>query len=258
MKRVLLLLLFLSTAFHGFSQNEMKIQMIFVKGGSFYMGCDDPKFHGEEYDDERPVHRVSVSSFYLCKYEVTLGQYRHIMGMYPPAYNGIDYGNKYCDDCPVVKISWDDAQEFIRRVNKKYNKHYRLPTETEWEYAARGGLHSKNCMFSGSNNAGTVAWFGRRNGTTHPVGQKEPNELGIYDMSGNVAEWCADWYGPEYYQGTVDNVNPKGPEKGDKRICRGGSYFDEDVACRVVDRGRYEPNTSQWNIGFRLAMDEHP
>lgn len=253
----ILLSLFMLASLSGFCQKELGIQMMFVKGGSFYMGSDDRNFHTKEYDNERPVHRVNIGSYYISKYEVTLGQWREIMGIYPPAYNGVDYGNKNCDNCPVVKISWNDAQEFIKRLNKKYNKHYRLPTETEWEYAARGGKHSKKYMYSGSDNINSVAWYGHHNGSTHPVGEKQGNELDIYDMSGNVAEWCADWYEADYYQNTTDALDPKGPEKGDKRVVRGGSYFDDDAVCRSVNRGRYDPAMSRWDIGFRLAMDEH-
>ena len=256
MRTILLFLAGIFMSLQGICQKEMNIQMISVKGGSFYMGCDDPEFHAAEFDNERPIHRVHVSSFFISKYEVTLGQWRKIMGMYPPAYNGVDYGNKYCDECPVVKISWDDALEFINRVNKKYNKHYRLPTETEWEFAARGGKYNKNLRYAGSNNINAVAWYGKPNGTTHKVGEKQPNQLEIFDLCGNVAEWCSDWYGEDFYQGTVDAVDPRGPSKGEKRICRGGSYYDDDVICRVTNRGRFEPDTRRWDIGFRLAMDD--
>jgi len=240
----------------GFCQADMNIQMVFVKGASFFMGSDDPHFLAPEYDNERPIHRVSIGSYYIAKYEVTNGMYRRVMGMFPPAYNGVDYDNKYCDDCPVVKISFDDAKEFIRRLNEKYpSKHYRLPTETEWEYAARGGKYSKNYLYAGSNKINEVSWNGHEKGSTHPVGQKLANELGIYDMSGNVAEWCSDWYGEDYYSKTVDEIDPKGPKTGTKRIVRGGSYYDDDISCRTVYRNRLPPETSQWDLGFRLAMD---
>lgn len=255
MKKSALLIVFILACYSGFSQDDINIQMVFVKGGSFFMGCDDHKFLAEEYNNEKPLHRVSVGSYYIGKYEVTLGQWRHIMGIKPPAYTGVDYGNKDCDKCPVVKVSWDDAQEFIKRLNAKTGKHYRLPTETEWEFAARGGKYSKGYDYAGSNKLSDVGWYGKANSTTHPVGKKEPNELSIYDMSGNVLEWCQDWYGEDYYKKTVDEVNPKGPAKGDKRVLRGGSYFDDAPVCRNVYRSRFTPETQQWNIGFRLAMD---
>lgn len=177
------------------------------------------------------------------------------MGIKPAAYNGVDYGNKDCYDCPVVKVSWEEAQEFIKRLNAKTGKKYRLPTETEWEYAAKGGRYSKANEYSGSNKINEVAWYGKPNSTTHVVGKKKGNEVGIFDMTGNVAEWCEDWYGEDYYKHTIDAINPKGPEKGTKKILRGGSYYDDDVICRNVYRSRETPSTSKWNIGFRLAMD---
>jgi sulfatase modifying factor 1 len=231
------------------------IQMIYVKGANFYMGCDDPAYHDDKYANERPLHRVHIGSYYIGKYEVTNGEWRAVMGIYPPAYNGVDYGNKTCDDCPVVKVSWDDVQEFIRRLNKKTGKTYRLPTETEWEYASRGGNYTKNYKYSGSNTLNEVGWWGKRNGATHPVGTKKPNELSIYDMSGNAIEWCEDWYGEDYYSGVIDATDPKGPEKGTQRVVRGGSFFTDDDPCRSVFRSFFVPDTRQWDLGFRLAMD---
>jgi len=236
-------------------KNLDNIQMIFVKGGSFYMGCDDPQYHDVKYANERPLHRVHISSYYIAKYEVTNGMWRAVMGIYPPAYNGVDYANKACDDCPVVKVSWDDAQEFIRRLNEKTGKKYRLPTETEWEYAARGGNYASNSKYPGSNNINEVAWWGKHNGATHPVGTKKPNELSIYDLAGNVSEWCQDWYGEDYYSGTIDANDPKGPATGTQRVVRGGSFFTDDEVSRSVYRSFLPQDTRQWDLGFRLAMD---
>jgi formylglycine-generating enzyme len=255
MKQATLFILLVLMSLSGYSQDDNNIQMIFVKGATFYMGCDDHKFLAEEFDNEKPLHRVSINSYFIGKYEVTLGQWRYITGVVPPAYIGVDYGNKDCDNCPVVKVSWDDIQDFIKKLNAKTGKNYRLPTEAEWEFAARGGKYGKGYKYSGSNKPGEVGWFGKPNSTTHPVGKKEPNELSIFDMTGNVIEWCADWYGDDYYKKTIDAINPKGPEKGDKRILRGGSYSDDDVICRNVYRSRLVPTTRQWNIGFRLALD---
>ncbi|MBE2290152.1 MAG: SUMF1/EgtB/PvdO family nonheme iron enzyme [Chitinophagaceae bacterium] len=239
-----------------FGQGNINVQMIYVKGGYFFRGADEPKYSGEEFANEKPVHRVNVSSFAISKYEITQGQWRTLMGILPASYIGTDYINKECDDCPVVKVNYDEVQEFIRRLNEKYpGKNYRLPTELEWEYAARGGKYSGNYRYAGSNKLSTVGWYGKPKGATHPVGEKEPNELGIYDMSGNVMEWCSDWYDAEYYKTTLDAVDPKGPAKGDKKVARGGSYFDDDVVCRTVYRSRFAPKTRQWNLGFRLATD---
>lgn len=240
---------------HGFAQGEFNIQMTFVKGGQFYMGCDDPKYLYPEFQNEKPVHRVSVTDFYIGKYEVTLGTYRKLMGKYPPAYDGVDYGNKFCDECPVVMMSWDDVQEFIKKLNEKTGKNYRLPTETEWEYAARGGKYTEGYKFAGGNKPSPVAWWGKKRGTTHPIGEKSPNELSIYDMSGNVSEWCSDWYDEAYYGKTVDQMNPKGPATGQYRIVRGGSYFDPEEMCRNTYRNRLAPNVRRWDLGFRLATD---
>jgi len=247
--------LFLLCSLAGYSKDKLNFQMIYVKGGSFYMGSDDPHYRNEKYDNERPVHRVFISSYYIGKYEVTHAQWRAIMGIYPMAYNGVDYGNKNCDDCPVVKVSYDEVQEYIRRLNIKTGKHYRLPTETEWEYAGRGGKYTQNFKYCGSNNINEVAYYGKRNGTTHVVGQKKQNELSIFDMSGNVMEWCSDWYGEQYYLGTIDSLDPRGPVKGSEHIVRGGSFYDEEDVCRIVNRAHYVPKTSMWNLGFRLAMD---
>jgi len=239
-----------------FGQGNINIQMIYVKGGYFFRGADEPKYSGEEFANEKPVHRVNVSSFAISKYEITQGQWRTLMGILPASYIGTDYINKECDNCPVVKVNYDEVQEFIRRLNEKYpGKNYRLPTELEWEYAARGGKYSGNYRYAGSNKLSTVGWYGKPKGATHPVGEKEPNELGIYDMSGNVMEWCSDWYDAEYYKTTLDAVDPKGPAKGDKKVARGGAYFDDDVVCRTVYRSRFAPKTRQWNLGFRLATD---
>lgn len=251
-----LLLPVLFSGLMSFAQGNINVQMVYVKGGYFFRGSDDRKYLGEEYENEKPVHRVNVTSFAISKYEITQGQWRTLMGILPTPYNGADYANKDCDNCPVVKVSYDDVQEFIRRLNEKYpGKNYRLPTELEWEYAARGGKYSGNYTYAGSNKLSSVGWYGRPKGATHPIGEKEPNELGIYDMSGNVLEWCSDWYDPEYYKTTLDAVDPKGPATGEKKVARGGSYYDDDAVCRTVYRSRFTPKTRQWNLGFRLATD---
>jgi len=241
----------------GFCQGDIhNIQMVFVKGGTFYMGCDDKQYAASEFDNERPIHRVSISSYYIGKYEVTLKQWKEVMGRTPPSYNGVEYGNKKCEECPVVKVDYDEILDFIKKLNDlNPGKHYRLPTETEWEFAARGGKYSHNYKYAGSNKISEVAWYGKENSTTHIAGQKKPNELLIFDMTGNVSEWCSDWYDSTYYDKTINALNPKGAEKGNKKVLRGGSYFDDDIVCRNVYRSHMLPKTKQWNIGFRLAYD---
>jgi formylglycine-generating enzyme required for sulfatase activity len=257
MKRTILLLATIFFSLPVFSQGDIRnIQMVFVKGGTFYMGCDDKQYLAAEFDDERPLHRVSVSSYYIGKYEVTNKQWRDVMGRYPTAYNGVEYDNKKCDNCPVVKVNNDDIQEFIKKLNElNPGKHYRIPTETEWEYAARGGKYSANNKFSGSNKASDVAWFGKEGSDPRPVGQKKPNELSIYDLTGNVLEWCSDWYDSTYYDKTINALDPKGPDKGNKKVLRGGSCTEDDVICRNVYRSKLAPNVRKWNVGFRLALD---
>jgi formylglycine-generating enzyme required for sulfatase activity len=251
-----LLLPVLFSGLVSLAQGNINVQMVYVKGGYFFRGSDDRKYLSEEYENEKPVHRVNVTSFAISKYEITQGQWRTLMGILPTPYNGADYANKDCDNCPVVKVSYDDVQEFIKRLNEKYpGKNYRLPTELEWEYAARGGKYSGNYTYAGSNKLSSVGWYGRPKGATHPIGEKEPNELGIYDMSGNVLEWCSDWYDADYYKTTLDAVDPKGPAAGEKKVARGGSYYDDDAVCRTVYRSRFTPKTRQWNLGFRLATD---
>ena len=242
---------------HGFSQDVPNIQMVFVKGGNFFMGCDDKKYLGEEFESERPLHRVNVSSFNIGKYEVTLRQWREVMGIKPPAYDDVDYGNKNCNDCPVVKVSWNDVQEYIKRLNAKFpDRHYRLPTETEWEYAARGGKYSKKFTYSGSDKLSEVAWYGKPNSATHPVGEKQANELGIFDMEGNALEWCNDWYDFHYYNLSVQEpTNPQGPPQGVYRVLRGGCWksLKEDMRC--AHRHRNNPGTMNGTCGFRCAAD---
>ncbi|RLD58109.1 MAG: sulfatase-modifying factor protein, partial [Bacteroidetes bacterium] len=161
--------------------------MVFVKGGTFQMGSNNGG------TDEKPVHRVSLDDFYIGKYEVTQKQWRKIMGNNPSHFFG-------CDNCPVETVSWNDVQKFITKLNQKTGQHYRLPTEAEWEYAARGGSFESPTKYAGNNYVDKVAWYyNNSNEKTHPVGEKKPNKIGIYDISGNVWEWCSDWYSNNYY-----------------------------------------------------------
>ena len=216
--------------------------MIFVQGGKFKMGST---LGG---NDERPVHEVVLNDFFIGKFEITQKQWKLIMDQ--------DTNKRYfegCDSCPVERVSWYNAVEFIGKLNEKTQMNYRLPTEAEWEYAARGGALSKGYKFSGSNADISVAWkVGTSNRMTHPVGQKKPNELGIYDMSGNVFEWCADWYSPAWYQVSPKD-NPTGPATGVFRVIRGGSWFYDHAGLRVTDRESANPSFRYGYIGFRLC-----
>jgi len=190
-------------------------------------------------------HLVTISSFKIAKYPVTQEQWEAIMKSNP----------SYIKDetHPVSNVSWNDAQAFIKKLNETTGKSYRLPTEAEWEFAARGGIKTQGYWYSGSNKVDSVAWFDKNsNKTTHPVGTKAPNELGIYDMSGNVWEWCSDWYAWGYL--TIPQTNPTGPETGTRRVCRGGSYYDDYLTCWVEWRGWGLPSSSGGS-GFRLV---HP
>jgi formylglycine-generating enzyme required for sulfatase activity len=233
---------------NGFTQNGFPaIEMVFVEGGTFTMGCTSEQ--GDDCDDdERPAHQVTLSDFYIGKYEVTQAEWKAIMGNNPSGFSG-------CDSCPVERVSWDDVQEFIRKLNAKTGKNYRLPTEAEWEYAARGGKHSKGYKYSGSNSIENVAWYyGNSGKKTHPVGTKQANELGIYDMSGNVYEWCQDWYGG-YSKGS--QTNPAGASSGSDRVLRGGSWYLNPRYVRVSNRLYFTPAYRYINLGFRLACSSN-
>ena len=221
-----------------------EIEMVKIEGGTFTMGATEEQEHDCE-DDEKPAHEVLLSSYYIGKYQVTQRLWREVMGNNPSFFMN--------DNNPVENVSWNDIQKFLAKLNAKTGKNYRLPTEAEWEYAARGGNQSKGYKYSGSNNIDEVAWYsGNASSTTHPVGQKSPNKLGIYDMSGNVWEWCSDWYGR--YDSSAQ-TNPQGSYSGGRRVARGGSCFSGAQICRVSYRNRDYPDSSNSYLGFRLAMD---
>lgn len=221
----------------------MHAKMILVKGGTFNMGND------KGYAGEKPVHKVNLNDFYIDKYEVAVGEYKIFCKATskkmpsPPQWGWIDTH-------PIVNISWNDAVEYAEWTGK------RLPTEAEWEYAARGGQLSNNYKYSGSDDIIEVAWYAENSGMkTHPVGQKKPNELGIYDMTGNVVERCSDWYDSGYYkESPVDN--PTGPMKKYDRIIRGGSIIGDKDDCRVTFRNNASIERTRNNLGFRCVMDK--
>lgn len=220
-------------------------KMVRVKGGVFNMGCDHNSKPGECGKDETPLREVTLSDFYIGKYEVTQKEWSEIMGANPSEFKG-------CAECPVEKVSWNEIQEFLSRLNAKTGKNYRLPTEAEWEFAARGGTKSENYKYSGSHSLEDVGWFKENSqGKPHPVGQKKANELGLYDMSGNVFEWCQDWYGS--YSAFPNLQDPPGPPSGFSRVRRGGSWFQPSLGCRVSDRDFFTPTAKFYDFGFRLA-----
>ncbi|MEZ4776763.1 MAG: SUMF1/EgtB/PvdO family nonheme iron enzyme [Bacteroidia bacterium] len=214
-----------------------RIQMLRIEGGTFMMGSNDS-------DDEKPVHEVRLSPFEISKFPITQRQWEAIMGDNPSRF-------KDCPDCPVESVSWNDAKKFLTKFNELTGLDFRLPTEAEWEYAARGGRLSKGFKYAGSTDPKEAGWFDKNaKGKTHPVGQKIPNELGIYDMSGNVWEWCQDWYGPYAEQPQSD---PTGPETGVFRVVRGGSWSSSAGSLRVSGRSLFGPDDRDINIGFRIA-----
>ena len=222
---------------------KLNIEMVYVQGGKFTMGCTSEQ-GGDCVDFEKPAHQVTVSSFYIGKHEVTQAQWEAITDTNPSSFKG--------NSLPVERVSWDDVQEFIRILNKNTGKNYRLPTEAEWEYACRGGVRTK---YSGSNSIDNVAWYrDNSDNTTHPVGTKSPNALGIFDMSGNVWEWCNDWYG-EY--NNQPQTNPRGPSSGPGRVLRGGSWFNYATLVRLSYRFNYVSDHRGFNLGFRLACDSN-
>ena len=222
---------------------ELDKNMVFVEGGVYAMGENG----AGALQNEKPIHFVTISNFSINKYEVTQAQWEAVMGSNPSYFKG--------ENLPVEKVSWENVQEFITKLNAQTGKQYRLPTEAEWEFAALGGVKCHDYKYSGSNNVDGVAWIFTNSGSrTHAVGTKSPNELGIYDMSGNVLEWCSDWYGATYYSTSPQN-NPQGPETGASRILRGGSWGGEVKHARVSQRYAAAPTALGNSIGFRLCRD---
>ena len=225
------------------SELDMKIEMVFVEGGQYNMGSNKGGLN------EKPVHSVKLSSFNIGKYEITQDQWQAIMGTNPSKYNE-------CKNCPVENVSWDDVQNFIKELNRQTGMGYCLPTEAQWEYAARGGKHSKGYKYSGSNELDAVGWFSlNSDNKTHAVGAKRSNELGIFDMSGNVHEWCLDLYSEQYLDVSKTSViNPTGPLFGAGCVIRGGSFLSAEDGCVNSRRGRMGSRISSYNYGFRLTL----
>ena len=222
-------------------------KMIKVEGGSFSMGCNEEK-DTSCYYWEKPAHTVVISNFYMAKYPVTQKEWETIVGTKP-------WFSKDCPECPVETVSWYDAQMFINILNQLTGRYYRLPTEAEWEYAAGGGNRGHGYKYAGGNNPDLVAWYESNSGKeSHPVGKKLPNEIGLYDMSGNVWQWCNDWFDDKYY-GKSPSDNPTGPGRDSYRACRGGSWWSEAKDCRVVNRDRYPPDARDDDVGFRLVKE---
>ena len=227
-------------------KDGISIEMVKVEAGTFMMGATSEM--KDPYDDQKPVHQVTLTNdYYMGKYEVPQALWEAVMGSNPSYFKG--------DNLPVEKVSWNDCQEFISKLNSLTGRKFRLPTEAEWEYAARGGKKSRGYQYSGNSNITDVAWYDGNSGSkTHPVGTKQANELGIYDMSGNVYEWCSDWYGS---YSSSSQTNPTGADSGSSRVLyRGGSWLGSARYCRLSYRGRITPVNRLINLGLRLALSE--
>ena len=226
-------------------KDGISIDMVKVETGTFMMGATLEM--QDSYDDEMPVHQVTLTNdYYMGKYEVTQALWQAVMGNNPSKFKG--------DNLPVESVSWKDCQKFISKLNKKTGRKFRLPTEAEWEYAARGGKKSRGYQYSGSSNISDVAWYaGNGSNKTHPVGTKQSNELGLYDMTGNVWEWCQDWYGSYV---SSSQTNPTGAVSGSRRVRRGGGWYNNEENCRSSCRSGVTPDARYYFLGLRLVLSE--
>jgi sulfatase modifying factor 1 len=259
----------------------IEVDLVAVKGGTYFMGCDQNQ--EKCGPDETPMHEVRIDDFYISRYEITNKQFCVFLNKSGIGANATKNGKQFIsideklsqidymdgkfvpqpgkENYPVVEVSWFGAVAFCTWAGG------RLPTEAEWEYAARGGSESKDYIYSGSNDLDEVAWHFENSKTTessnfyeghgtHPIGEKLPNELGIYDMTGNVYEWCSDRYNRDYY-GYSPKDNPQGPEHGNSRVLRGGSWGDQSKACRTRYRVSVGEYTNYFMYGFRYVKDRH-
>lgn len=223
---------------------NVEFKMICVDGGTFTMGATSEMEN--PYSNEFPIHQVTLNSYHIGETPVTQALWKAVLGNNPSYYKG--------DNLPVQNVTWNDCQRFIKKLNQITGKKFRLPTDAEWEFAARGGNNSKHYQYNGSNSLSEVAWYkGNSEKECRPVKCKEPNELGIYDMSGGVWEWCQDWYG---YYSHNPQINPTGPARGCFRVRRGGSWGNEARECRLSSRRGHQPDFCNSQFGFRLAITE--
>ena len=226
-------------------KNGITIDMVKVEAGTFMMGATSEMQNPD--DDEKPVHQVTLTNdYYMEKYEVTQALWQVVMGSNPSKFKG--------DDLPVEQVSWNDCQEFISKLNSMTGRKFRLPSEAEWEYAARGGKKSRGYQYGGSSNISDVAWYCENSATKpHPVGTKQANELGLYDMTGNVWEWCQDWYGSYV---SSSQTNPTGAINGSFCVIRGGGWGSIAWDCRSSCRYNDDPDGRHYGLGLRLVLSE--
>lgn len=234
----------------------MDLEMVYVAGGEFLMGGTSEQ--GSDADsDESVIRHVTVGDFYIGRYEVTQSQWESVMGTSVSQQRNKVVTSNYLygtgPNYPMCYVSWEEANEFCRILSRKTGRNYRLPTEAEWEYAARGGEKSDGTKYSGSNLIDYAGWYNENCGSlaSHSVGTKSPNGLDIYDMSGNVYEWCQDWYGDSYDRSQTDN--PTGPASGSSRVIRGGGWFSKAAGCRVSYRSCDDPGSRDDDCGFRVV-----
>ena len=243
-----------------YTVNGVSFRMVKVDGGTFQMGATEEQ-GSDARDNEKPVHSVTLSDYWIGETEVTQALWYAVMGKRPTP-DGDQWSSSYGlgDNYPAYYVSWDDCQTFITRLNQLTGQSFRLPTEAEWEFAARGGNSSQGYKYAGSNTIDDVAWYYDNSyalGSSspdygaHPVASKSPNELGLYDMSGNVGEWCQDWYGSYSSSAQTD---PVGPSSGSSRVLRGGSWNYSARYCRVSDRNNFSPSYRFYDNGLRLAL----
>lgn len=238
-----------------FEVNGVVFRMTYIKGGSFTMGATS-EHRTEAFDDELPTHQVTLKSFYMAQTEVTQSLWKAVMGesCTPTADTMRRWNEKngLGDYYPAYYVSWDDCKSFIARLNSVTGERFSMPTEAQWEYAARGGKFRKSFRYSGGDTIDEVAWYYNNSGNAlHPVASKYPNSLGLYDMTGSVWEWCSDWYAP--YQGS-SQTNPAGPSSGEERVNRGGGWKDFQRSCHISTRSANSPDESYPDLGLRLVL----